>query len=245
MTARCRPRESGRPGRHGQAGPSAYPLTIDGLIYVASIVPLNPARQQRPHWLAYFASAPPSASGGARRIERPPLTIRPTRRRRALRQAYRADTVGPSPFTTGSLLAMRLDYMVLADYVRQDGGTIHIMGAGIDTVAAVAVPVVQPFGVALRIRFDDADVVGEVHSMTVSFIGPDQRLLDAYAQFATPPRMPGVPVHWPRVAGIALQIPAVPLPSFGDYSCDLDIDDGTITQSFDFRVIPRIMPDQS
>ena len=29
-----------------------------------------------------------------------------------------------------------LDYMVLADYVRQDGGSIHIMGAGVDTVAA-------------------------------------------------------------------------------------------------------------
>jgi len=140
---------------------------------------------------------------------------------------------------------MRLDYMVLADYVRQDGGTIHIMGAGIDTVVAVAVPVVQPFGIALRIRFDDADVTGEVHRVTVSFIGPDQRVLDANAEFPTPAQPPGVPVHWQRALGIALQIPAVPLPSFGDYSCDLDIDDGTITQSFDFRVVQRIMPGQS
>lgn len=38
-----------------------------------------------------------------------------------------------------------LDYMVLADYVRQDGGVVHIMGAGVDTVFASAVPTVQPF----------------------------------------------------------------------------------------------------
>ena len=48
-----------------------------------------------------------------------------------------------------------LDYMVLADYVRQDAGVIHIMGAGVDTVTAPAVPTVQPFGVALRITEDE------------------------------------------------------------------------------------------
>jgi hypothetical protein len=35
-----------------------------------------------------------------------------------------------------------LDYMVLAEYVRQDNGVIHIMGAGVDTVATPAVPTV-------------------------------------------------------------------------------------------------------
>jgi Protein of unknown function (DUF2637) len=43
---------------HGESGPlaAAYPLTIDGLIYSASMVLLNAARQQtRPHPLAYFA----------------------------------------------------------------------------------------------------------------------------------------------------------------------------------------------
>jgi hypothetical protein len=139
---------------------------------------------------------------------------------------------------------MRLDYMVLADYVRQDGGSIHIMGAGVDTVATPAVPTIQPFGIALRFTFDDADTVGELHHITVSFIGPDQRVLDAKGQFLTPPPMPGVPVHWRTTAGVALQIPAVPLPSFGDYSCELDIDDGTIIRSYDFRVVLRELPGQ-
>lgn len=43
---------------HGETGALAlaYPLTIDGLIYCASMVLLNAARQGvRPHWLAYGA----------------------------------------------------------------------------------------------------------------------------------------------------------------------------------------------
>ncbi len=129
-----------------------------------------------------------------------------------------------------------LDYMVLADYVRQDGGVIHIMGAGVDTVFAPAVPIVQPFGVALRISFSTTEEPGEEHRLTVTFIGPDNRLLDATATFVTPPRPPGVPEHWRTGLGVAVQI-AVPLPQYGDYSCELDIDDGSITKSYEFRVI--------
>ncbi len=129
-----------------------------------------------------------------------------------------------------------LDYMVLADYVRHDGGFVHIMGAGVDTVTAPAVPTVQPFGVALRISFGTTEQPGEEHRLTVSFIGPDKRVLDANATFITPSRAPGVPEHWKTVLGIALQI-AVPLPEYGDYSCELNIDDGAITKSYEFRVV--------
>jgi hypothetical protein len=129
-----------------------------------------------------------------------------------------------------------LDYMVLADYVRQDGGVIHIMGAGVDTVTAPTVPTVQPFGVALRISFDTTEQPGDEHHLTVSFIGPDKRVLDANVTFFTPPRAQGVPEHWRTGLGVALQIP-VPLPQYGDYSCELNIDDGTIIKSYEFRVV--------
>lgn len=86
-----------------------------------------------------------------------------------------------------------LDYMVLADYVRQDGGIIHIMGAGIDTIASPVVPAVQPLGVALRISFDTTEQIGEEHRLTVTFVGPDQPVLSASARFSTPGRPPGVP----------------------------------------------------
>src|SRR5271167_2720290 len=96
-----------------------------------------------------------------------------------------------------------LDYMVLADYVRQDDGVIHIMGAGVDTVFAPVVPTVQPFGVALRISFGTTEEPGEEHRFTVTFIGPDNRILDANATFVTPPRQPGVPEHWRTGLGVA------------------------------------------
>jgi len=130
----------------------------------------------------------------------------------------------------------QLDYLVLADYVRQDSGVIHIMGAGVDTVIAPAVPTVQPFGVALRISFGTTEEPGEEHQLTVSFIGPDAPVLGANATFVTPPRAPGVPEHWRTGLGVALQIP-VPLPQYGDYSCELDIDGGAITKSYEFRVV--------
>jgi hypothetical protein len=129
-----------------------------------------------------------------------------------------------------------LDYMVLADYVRQDGGVMHILGAGVDTVAAPAIPAVQPFGVALRISFGTTEQPGTEHHLTVSFIGPDTPVLDANAEFITPARPSGVPEHWRTGLNVALQI-AVPLPQYGDYSCELNIDDGAIVKSFEFRVV--------
>jgi hypothetical protein len=129
-----------------------------------------------------------------------------------------------------------LDYMVLADYVREDGGVVHILGAGIDTVVAPTVPAVQPFGVALRITFDSTEEPGERHQVQLTYIGPDHRVLDATASFITPPMRPGVPEHWRRSLGMAVQI-AVPLPHYGDYSCELSIDDGAITKSYEFRVV--------
>src|SRR5258707_2594573 len=130
----------------------------------------------------------------------------------------------------------QLDYMVLADYVRSDNGVIAIMAAGIDTITAPVVPTVQPLGVAVRISFGTTEEVGEEHQLSVTYVGPDQPVLKATALFLTPPRPAGTPEHWRTPVGIALQRP-VPLPRYGDYSCELDIDDGTITQSFEFRVI--------
>lgn len=133
----------------------------------------------------------------------------------------------------------QLDYMVLADYVRQDSGVTHIMGAGIDTVIAASVPTARHVGIALRITFGTDEEVGAPHNLTVAFQAADgERLLEAKSSFATPPPAPGIPAHWRTGLGIALQIP-LPLPRYGDYSLELDIDDGVITKSIDFRVVPR------
>jgi hypothetical protein len=131
-----------------------------------------------------------------------------------------------------------LYYLVLADYVRLDNGIIHIMGAGVDTVATPAVPTVVNLGLAVRMSFDTTEQPGDEHTLKVTFIGPDQPVLDLSAAFVTPPRLPDVPDHWRTGLGLALQIP-VPLPQYGDYSCTLSIDGDSIVKSYEFRVIRR------
>jgi len=70
------------------------------------------------------------------------------------------------------------------------------MGAGVDTVFAPVVPTAQPFGVALKISFGTTEEPGEQHQLTVSFIGPDKRLLDASAVFTI-----SRPINLARTAG--------------------------------------------
>jgi hypothetical protein len=128
--------------------------------------------------------------------------------------------------------------MVLADYVRQDGGVVNIMGAGIDTISPPRVPVNQPIGIAVRISFDAADQVGQQHHVKISFVGPGHQVLTVEAHFVTPERPPGLPEHWRTSLGVASQL-LVPLPSYGDYTCEFAVDDGSeILRSIDFRVVP-------
>lgn len=130
-----------------------------------------------------------------------------------------------------------LDYMVVADYVRADGGVIHIMSAGIDTVQPPVVPTVHPVGVALRITFGSDEEVDSDNSVRITFQSADgEQLLVARAGLKTPSRSDGLPEHWRTGLGFALQMP-IPLPRYGDYSFELDINDGQITKSIDFRVI--------
>jgi hypothetical protein len=140
---------------------------------------------------------------------------------------------------------MQIDYMLLADYVRQDNGVVHIMGAGIDTIQAPMVPTVQTLGVAARILFDAADEVGALHEASLSFVGSEP-VLAVTVRFMTPPPANGVPSHWKTPLGIALLMP-VPLPAYGDYTCELAIDGGAAIEphSIDFRVIPRPEPAQA
>src|SRR5262249_28393865 len=126
---------------------------------------------------------------------------------------------------------LELDYMVLADYVRQDNGVTHIMGAGVDTVATVAVPTVVNLGIAARMAFDTTEQPGDEATLKGSFIGADKPVLDLSTAFVTPPRRPDVPEHWKTPLVLALQL-QVPLPQFGDYSCTLSIDGDSIVKSY-------------
>jgi hypothetical protein len=119
-----------------------------------------------------------------------------------------------------------LDYVVLADYVRQDAGTTHIMGAGLDTfnIPAAALPTLVPVGIAVRIMFSSRDPVGELHQVGITFSAPAGDLLTASQQFPTPPPPAGMPEHWRTAVGIAIRM-ALPFPAHGNYALEVKLDD--------------------
>lgn len=132
-----------------------------------------------------------------------------------------------------------LDYVVLADYVRQDGGAIHIMAAGIDTfsVPASQLPAAVPVGIAMRITFSSRDEVGALHEVALTFSGPGGDLLRATQNLPVPPPMPGVPDHWRTAVGIAIRI-ALPVPAHGDYALQVMLDDDPrLSRRLDLRAI--------
>jgi hypothetical protein len=120
-----------------------------------------------------------------------------------------------------------LDYVVLADYVRQDAGTTHIMGAGIDTftIPEDVLPVRVPVGIVAHITFSSRDPVGEQHELNLVFQGPgNEDLLIATQRFPTPAPPAGLPGHWPTGANVILRF-GLPFPSHGDYRLRVAIDD--------------------
>ena len=149
-----------------------------------------------------------------------------------------------------------LEYLVLADYVRQDAGMTHIMGAGIDTffIPAERLPTAVPVGLVARITFSSRDVVGTEHEINLIFQGPGaEDLLTASQRIRTPPPAPGVPEHWRTAARngtCSMRTPdlaaksspdkwlALPIPSHGDYRLQVAIDDDPRqSRSLDLRAI--------
>lgn len=139
-----------------------------------------------------------------------------------------------------------LEYLVLADYVRQDAGVTHIMGAGIDTfnIPAFQLPAAVPVGLVARITFSIRDEVGAEHVVSLMFQGPTGDLLTASQRFPTPPPAPGVPEHWRTAISLVTRL-ALPFPSHGDYRLQVTLDDDpTLSRSLDIRAID-VRPGQS
>jgi len=131
-----------------------------------------------------------------------------------------------------------IDYVVLAEYVRQDAGMTHIMGAGIDTFfVPEGQPAVVPVGVVARITFSSRDEVGAEHDISLVFQGPGGDLLTVSQRFPTPAPAANVPQHWRPAASIAFRI-ALPIPSHGDYRLQVTLDDDPrLSRSVDVRAI--------
>lgn len=132
-----------------------------------------------------------------------------------------------------------IDYVLLAEYVRQDGGTIHIMAANLDTIAVpeAGLPTIVPIGLAARITFSSEDEVGTMHELSLVFSGPPGDLVKVVQTFATPPPAPGIPLHWRTSLGLAVRMP-LPVPSHGNYAVQVMLDDDPrLSRRLDLRAI--------
>jgi len=130
-----------------------------------------------------------------------------------------------------------LDYVVLADYVRQDGGVTNIMAAGIDTFVIPQVPAAIPVGIVARVYFSSDEEAGTLHLVNLTFQGEDGPVLEINQHFPVPSRSPGVPDHWRTSLNLVSRI-ALPFPRYGDYSLELIIDgDQNLAKSLDVRAV--------
>jgi uncharacterized protein DUF6941 len=120
-----------------------------------------------------------------------------------------------------------LDFMVTADYVRAEGGVLHMIAAGFDQISLPTVPATRAVGIGLRILVDVAEAQA-VHRLSLIYQGSDgERLAEIHGTFGPiGPEQPLPPEGRPYGLPIAFNLP-LPIPAYGDYSLELFIDDQT------------------
>jgi hypothetical protein len=136
-----------------------------------------------------------------------------------------------------------LDFMVTADYVRTEGGVLHMIAAGFDTMFVPAVPAIRPVGVGLRLLLDVAEA-REAHRITLIYQDNDgHRLIEISGTLGAvgadqPLPPPGRPFGVPMAFNLQL-----PVPAYGDYSLELFIDEHEqAVKSITLTVVPPPAP---
>ncbi len=133
-----------------------------------------------------------------------------------------------------------LDYALLADYVRAEGGIAHIIAAGIDTVATPEVPAGRNVGLLVRLTFTRNEC-GRPHRLELIFQDIDGERLAAVQGVVTPEWNEDLPVGWPVGFLWTLNI-GIPLPQYGLYAFELLVNDASV-ETINLRVIPPPEPE--
>lgn len=130
-----------------------------------------------------------------------------------------------------------LDYMIIADHVRLEGGLLHMIGGGIDTVTATAAPAARVVGVAVRVQLFESEC-GSEHNLKIAFDHEDgKRLVSLDGQFSAEyPHAANLPAGWKAPAAFVVNMP-LPMPQYGNYSFKLYLD-GDWAKTIPVRVIP-------
>lgn len=115
-----------------------------------------------------------------------------------------------------------VDFMVVCDYVRTEGGLLHMIAAGVDRIRPQRLPMVQQFGVGVRLSLTrvECDVPHEVQLVFQDEDGQRIMQMDAEVRVSFPERsLPGGKVR----TALALNV-GVPLQQSGGYSFELLVD---------------------
>jgi hypothetical protein len=123
----------------------------------------------------------------------------------------------------GSSAVPEIDYLLLCDYVRADGGLVHIMAGGIDRIRAPRLPTAHPLGVAARIAFDSGEA-GTEHELQLRFLDPTgEPKGDIRGQFRLSQQAENVPPGWPLGGVFAVNF-VVPVQAYGIHTLELAVD---------------------
>lgn len=128
-----------------------------------------------------------------------------------------------------------LDYALLCDYVRAEGGVAHVIAAGVDTIYRDEVPSATNLGLLARVLFTD-DETGQPYQLEVNLHDQEGQQVAQLNGTVTPQPVEGLPEDWPSGALLAINF-GVPLPSHGVYTLSILLDD-TPRKTINLRVVP-------
>jgi hypothetical protein len=107
-----------------------------------------------------------------------------------------------------------IEFLLLCDYARGNGGLIDIIGGGVDQIRSPKLPTVHALGLAGRLRFEKDDIDRE-HAMSIVFKDPTGEPLT---------QVRGIFFAQSPTGFLALNI-TVPLQSYGVHTLEFTIDD--------------------
>jgi hypothetical protein len=115
-----------------------------------------------------------------------------------------------------------VDFMILCDYVRSDGGVLHMIAGGVDQISAGDVPAAHNVGIGLRMSLTRAEC-DRPHDIELRWQDREgEPLLQIRAAFNAEYPI-GLPTGWLAFGVLPLNV-ALPLPAYGVYSLELLID---------------------
>jgi Family of unknown function (DUF6941) len=133
-----------------------------------------------------------------------------------------------------------LDYALVCDYVRAEGGLAHVISAGVDTIWTAEVPTGQNVGLLISLLFTRNEC-GRPHRLEVIFQDEDGERL-AQISGAIEPQWPeGIPPGWRSRTQAGFNI-GLPLPRVGLYAFELLVNDSNV-KTIPLRVLKRETPE--